>query len=195
MTPNSLEEVPDSRKIQESKKTKELRQPHESHEASESQEPLEFQEPFGPQESQEPQDGLDSLLTDRQLEVLILRQQGLSQAEVAERFGTTRSNISILERRAHDNIERAKRTLQQWMMIRAPISLKIREGTDVFDLPKMIFEAADKKSLQLPTTSLDIIVQLRRKAPQLFRRRAVMKDVEIFITEEGEILIQDGPQP
>ena len=85
--------------------------------------------------------------------------------------------------------------MQQWMMIRAPISLKVREGTDVFDLPKMIFEAADKKSLQLPTTSLDIIVQLRRKAPQFFRRRAVMKDVEIFVTEEGEILIQDGPQP
>ncbi|MCX6674904.1 MAG: Tfx family DNA-binding protein, partial [Methanothrix sp.] len=114
---------------------------------------------------------------------------------VAERFGTTRSNVSILERRAHDNIERAKHTLQQWMMIRAPISLKVREGTDVFDLPKMIFEAADKKSLQLPTTSLDIIVQLRRKAPQLFRRRAVMRDVEIFVTEEGEILIQEGPQP
>ena len=147
------------------------------------------------QEDGELQEGHDSLLTDRQLEVLKLRQQGYSQAEVAERFGTTRSNISILEKRAHDNIERAKRTLQQWMMIRAPISLKVREGTDVFDIPKMIFEAADKKPLQLPITSLDIIVQLRRKAPQLFRRRAVMKDVEIFITEEGEILIQDGPQP
>jgi HTH-type transcriptional regulator, fmd operon transcriptional regulator len=145
-------------------------------------------------EDGELQEGHDSLLTERQLEGLKLRQLGLSQAEVAERFGTTRSNISILEKRAHDNIERAKRTLQQWMMIRAPISLKVREGTDVFDIPKMIFEAADKRSLQLPTTSLDIIVQLRRKAPQLFRRRAVMKDMEIFITEEGEILIQEGPQ-
>jgi hypothetical protein len=64
------------------------------------------------------------------------------------------------------NIERAKHILQQWMMIRASISLKVREGTDVFDLPKMIFEAADRKSLHLPTTSLYIIIQLRRKAPQ-----------------------------
>jgi Tfx family DNA-binding protein len=183
MTPDSLKDVPGSLEQQASRRAKENRQVQKIQGILESQEDGELQE------------GHDSLLTDRQLEVLILRQQGLSQAEVAERFGTTRSNISILERRAHDNIERAKRTLQQWMMIRAPISLKIREGTDVFDLPKMIFEAADKKSLQLPTTSLDIIVQLRRKAPQLFRRRAVMKDVEIFITEEGEILIQDGPQP
>jgi len=183
MTPDSLKEVPDSWEQQASRRAKENRQLQKFQGILESQEDGELQE------------GHDSLLTDRQLEVLILRQQGLSQAEVAERFGTTRSNISILERRAHDNIERAKHTLQLWMMIRAPISLKIREGTDVFDIPKMIFEAADKRSLQLPTTSLDIIVQLRRKAPQLFRRRAVMKDVEIFITEEGEILIQDGPQP
>ena len=183
MTPNSLKEVPDSWEQQDSRRAKENRQLQK------------FQGILESQENGELQEGHDSLLTDRQLEVLKLRQHGLSQAEVAERFGTTRSNISILEKRAHDNIERAKRTLQKWMMIQAPISLKVKEGTDVFDLPKMIFEAADKKSLQLPTTSLDIIVQLRRKAPQLFRRRAVMKDVEIFVTEEGEILIQEGPQP
>ena len=182
MTPDSLKEVPDSREQQGSRIAKEIRQLQK------------FQGILQSQEDGELQEGHDSLLTDRQLEVLKLRQQGLSQAEVAERFKTTRSNISILERRAHDNIKRAERTLKQWMMIRAPISLKVREGTDVFDLPKMIFEAADKKALQLPTTSLDIIVQLRRKAPQLFRRRAVMKDVEIFITEEGEILIQEGPK-
>ena len=182
MTPDSLREVPDSREQQGSRRAKEIRQLQKFRGILQSQEDGELLE------------GHDSLLTDRQLEVLKLRQQGLSQAAVAERFGTTRSNISILEKRAYDNVERAKRTLQQWMMIQAPISLTVREGTDVFDLPKMIFEAADKKSLQLPATSLDIIVQLRRKAPQLFRRRAVMKDVEIFVTEEGEILIHDGPK-
>jgi HTH-type transcriptional regulator, fmd operon transcriptional regulator len=181
MTPDSLKEVPGSVEHQDSRKAKEYRQLQK------------FQRILQSQDDGELQEGRESLLTDRQYEVLRLRQQGLSQAEVAKSFGTTRSNISILEKRAHDNIERAKRTLQQWMMIQAPISLKVREGTDVFDLPKMIFEAADRRSLQLPTTSLDIIVQLRRKAPQLFRRRAIMKDVEIFVTEEGEILIQDGP--
>ena len=108
-------------------------------------------------------------------------------------LGTTRSNISILEKRAHQNIQRAEATLQQWRMIRAPISLKVRAGTDVFDLPGLIFEAADKMSLQLPTTSLDIVVQLRRKAPELFRTRAVQKDVEIYVTESGEILLLQAP--
>ena len=131
----------------------------------------------------------DSFLTERQLKVLQLRLQGRSQQEVADLLGTTRSNISILEKRAHQNIRRAERTLQQWMMVRAPISLKAKSGTDVFDLPKMIFEAADERSIRLPVTSLDVIVQLRRKAPRLFKKRALQQDAEIFVTEEGDVLV------
>jgi Tfx family DNA-binding protein len=136
-------------------------------------------------------EGNDSLLTDRQLKVLQLRNEGCSQQEVADILGTTRSNISILEKRAHQNIHRAERTLRQWMMIRAPISLKVKEGTDVFDLPGMIFDAADQRSIELPVTSLDIIVQLRRKSPKLFRKRAVLKDVDVYVTEDGELLVQE----
>ncbi len=132
-----------------------------------------------------------SFLTERQLKVLQMRSQGCSQQEIADILGTTRSNISILEKRAHQNIQKSERTLQQWMMIRAPISLKIPLGTDVFDIPDKIFKAADSKSIQLPVTSLDIITQLRLKAPQLFRKRDVPKDIDIYITSEGELLIDE----
>ena len=132
----------------------------------------------------------DSFLTDRQLEVLRLRQQGCSQQDVAEKLGTTRSNISILEKRAHQNIARAERTLQQWMMIRAPITCRAKAGTDVFDLPRMIFAAADEKGMRLPVTSLDIVVQLRRRAPRLFKKRALEQDAEIYVTEEGGVLVE-----
>lgn len=142
-------------------------------------------------EGEEQDVDIESLLTERQLQVLQLRKEGRSQAEVADILGTTRSNISILEKRAHQNIHRAEQTLRQWMMIKAPISLKVKEGTDVFDLPKMIFDAADQRAIELPVTSLDIIVQLRRKSPQLFRKRAVLKDVDVYVTEDGELLVQE----
>lgn len=143
-------------------------------------------------EDEDQDESAESLLTERQLQVLQLRKEGRSQAEVADILGTTRSNVSILEKRAHQNIHRAEQTLRQWMMIKAPISLKIKEGTDVFDLPKMIFDAADLRSIELPVTSLDIIVQLRRKSPQLFRKRAVLKDVDVYVTEDGELLVQES---
>jgi Tfx family DNA-binding protein len=115
---------------------------------------------------------------------------GRSQQEVADSLGTTRSNISIMEKRAHQNIARAERTLQQLMTLRAPISLQARAGTDVFELPKMIFAAADEKQMLLPITSLDIVVQLRRKAPRLFKKRSLERDAWIFVTEEGEVLVK-----
>jgi Tfx family DNA-binding protein len=121
---------------------------------------------------------------------LQLRRQGCSQQDIAERLGTTRSNISILEKRAHQNIARAERTLQQWMMIRAPISLQAKAGTDVFDLPRMIFAAADEKGVRLPITSMDIVVQLGRRAPRLFKKRALEQDAEIYVTEEGEVMVE-----
>jgi len=136
------------------------------------------------------EESLDSFLTERQLKVLQMRLSGRSQQEVADSFGTTRSNISILEKRAHQNIARAERTLQQWMMLRAPISVQAQAGTDVFELPKMIFAAADEKGMRLPITSLDIVVQLRRIAPRLFKKRALERDARIFVTEEGEVLVE-----
>jgi Tfx family DNA-binding protein len=139
-------------------------------------------------------DDVSSFLTQRQIEVLKLRRKGRSQQEVAEMMGTTRSNISIMEKRAHQNIARAENTLRRWTTIQAPVSLKVTAGTDVFDIPARIFQAADRMSIQLPATSLDIIVQLRRGAPELFKKRSLLKDIEIYVTEDGELIVQEPPQ-
>lgn len=146
------------------------------------------------QEDDELKDDASSFLTERQLEVLKLRHKGRSQQEIADIMGTTRSNISILEKRAHQNIARAQNTLRQWMTIQAPISLKVTAGTDVFDIPARIFQAADRMYIQLPATSLDIIVQLRRRAPELFKKRDLLQDIDIYVTEDGELIVQEPSQ-
>ena len=142
-------------------------------------------------ESNSGDEHLSSFLTERQISVLQMRLCGLSQQQAADRLGTTRSNVSILEKRARQNIARAEKTLVQWMMLRAPISIKALAGTDVFDLPRMIFAAADEKGIKLPVTSLDIIDQLRRRSPRPFKTRALEMDAEIYVTEEGEVLLAD----
>lgn len=141
-------------------------------------------------EDEESDENATSFLTEKQIKVLQLRQKGQSQQDVADTMGTTRSNISILEKRAHQNIARSRTTLRQWMTIQAPIHLKVLTGTDVFDIPARIFQAADRSSIQLPSTSLDIIDQLRRTAPKLFKKRALLQDIEIYVTEDGEIIVQ-----
>lgn len=130
-----------------------------------------------------------SFLTRRQQQVLKLRALGLSQEEVAAQLGTTRSNVSILESRAHRKIDRAARTIEQWRMIQAPIKVSVPKGTDLFNIPAIIFSEADSKGFKLPVTSVDIIVQLRTKAPEVVQRRALDRDIEICVMQTGELLI------
>ncbi|MDI9616778.1 MAG: Tfx family DNA-binding protein [Methanothrix sp.] len=130
-------------------------------------------------------------LTERQIQVLRLRRRGLSQEEVAEILGTTRSNVSILERRAMQNIDRALATLKQWKMIQAPVAVRIPEGTDLFALPGIIFREADARGLKLPVNSIDILAKLKEIAPHLTRRRLIERSFDIYVTEDGEIYVEE----
>jgi len=133
-----------------------------------------------------------SLLTDRQVSVLKLRRKGLSQQQVAELLGTTRSNVSILEKRALQNVSRARTTLKEWTMIQAPVSLMVPAGTDVFEVPALIFREADKSKIKLDMNSVDIVVQIRRKAPEALKTRVILRDLEVAVTEDGLVLVQEA---
>ncbi|MFZ2472521.1 MAG: Tfx family DNA-binding protein [Methanothrix sp.] len=134
---------------------------------------------------------IKSFLTDRQVQVLRLRLQDFSQQEVAKMMCTTRANISKLEQRAHQNIIASRRTIHDWMKVQAPIVSQIPAGTDVLRVPDMIFREADLVGIHLPANSLDLIVRLKAKAPFLFKRQRLPRDVVIFITREGQILMID----
>ncbi len=133
-----------------------------------------------------------SLLTDRQVSVLRLRRKGMSQQEVAELLGTTRSNVSILEKRALQNVARARTTLKEWAMIQAPVSLTAPAGTDVFDVPALVFSEADRAGIKLEIGSLDIVVQIKTKAPETLKKRMILRDLEIAVTEDGQFLVQEA---
>jgi transcriptional regulator len=54
----------------------------------------------------------------------------------------------------------------------------------------MIFAAADEKGIRLHVTSMDILVQLRRNAPQLFHKRVLGRDARIYVNENGEAMVE-----
>jgi Tfx family DNA-binding protein len=54
--------------------------------------------------------------------VLRLRQSGLTQEDIARRIKTTRANVSLIEKRARENIDRSRETLKEWESIVSPDS-------------------------------------------------------------------------
>ncbi|UEC43845.1 MAG: Transcriptional regulator [Methanothrix sp.] len=136
--------------------------------------------------------GRDSLLTERQAAVLRLRKKGLSQQEVAEILGTTRSNVSILEKRALHNVSRARATLRDWTMIQAPVSIDIPAGTDIFEVPALLFSEADRSGTKLGIGSVDIIVQIKSKAPEALNKRVIVRNLAVAVTEDGLLLVREA---
>jgi Tfx family DNA-binding protein len=66
-------------------------------------------------------------LSELQFKVLQLRiEKGLSQAEVARTLGTTRENVTIIEKRAERNIRLAEETIQAYKLLLCVTKLTLK---------------------------------------------------------------------
>jgi len=139
-----------------------------------------------------------SFLTDQQVRVLQLRAKGLKQSEIAEILGTSRANVSILEHRALEKIEKAKNTLLIWEQITAKVSVSVRKGEDIFTVPEKLFDRADKAGVKVPYSTAEVIAFLVENAP--ISDRIARRDFVLFLDSRdrlhiGECLVEDDQPP
>ena len=130
-----------------------------------------------------------SFLTKRQIMVLRLRQEGLTQDDIAKRIKTTRANVSLIEKRARENIDRSKETLKEWNNIISPVRLVIKAGTDVMKVPEQVFDEADKASIHVRVNSLDLLTRIKKEKGNIISNRSLTEDLEIDIAESGEVTL------
>ncbi|ABR56302.1 Tfx family DNA-binding protein [Methanococcus aeolicus] len=130
---------------------------------------------------------MDSFLTETQIKVLKLRKKGLTQEKIAEQLNTSRANISMIEKRAKENIAKAKETLKIYNNIIAPLKLIIPEGTDVLDIPKQILEVSDINDITIPYAQLEMLELIHKSVPECLYNRVVKKSFTINILENGEL--------
>jgi Tfx family DNA-binding protein len=129
----------------------------------------------------------ESFLTDRQKQILELRLQGYTQDRIAVILKTTRANVSIIEKRARQNINRAKATLSEWEQLQSPISIKIQEGTDIMTIPRIIYKKADQNGIKVYENTLDIISMIHENIPEAALHRRANRPINIFISRNGEV--------
>ncbi len=121
--------------------------------------------------------------------VLRLRRSGLTQEEIARRIKTTRANVSLIEKRARENIDRSRETLKEWESIVSPVRVAIKKGTDVIKIPELVFAEADKQSIHVKSNSLDLITRIKKEKGNVISNRTLDEDMEIDITDSGEVNI------
>jgi len=130
-----------------------------------------------------------TFLTAAQLNVLELEAKGLKQAEIARRLKTSRANISILERRARENIARAEQTIKLAAKLRAPVTLEVKMGTDIFNVPNLLYRAADATKIRVKLTAPDIVAKIREEARDSISGRFVVKTFWLAVARDGNVLI------
>jgi Tfx family DNA-binding protein len=129
-----------------------------------------------------------SLLTVEQKKVLKLRDEGYTQREIAQILGTSRANISTIEKRARLNLEKAKATIKEYSILLAPVRVRIKKGVDVINIPKLIFRQADKRGIKVRLNSLDLIARINAEKKDKIENRVIAEDFEVYIAKNGEII-------
>jgi len=133
--------------------------------------------------------GSRSFLTEQQIKILRLRAKGLKQSEIAELLGTSRANISILERRALEKIEKARNTLLIWEQINSKVSVDVRAGDDIFTVPERLFRKADELGVKVPYSTAEIIAFLVEHAP--IHDRIAKRDFTLFLDAKDRLRISE----
>jgi len=113
--------------------------------------------------------------------------QGYTQDRIAKMLNTSRVNVSVIEKRAHQNINKARVTLVEWEQLQALVSITIEQDTDVMAIPRIIFNEADKAGIKIHENTLDIISQINENIPGVIEHRRVKRPFVVFINRNGEI--------
>ncbi len=132
----------------------------------------------------------ETVLTERQIEVLRLRAQGLSTTEIARRLGTTPSSVSATERKARENIRKAANTIRLVRMLEAPLSIAIPPDTDLNDAVREIYRRADEEGIWIAHSFPSLAAQIQREAGERIRGRRVLAEIEVVVTRDGEVLVE-----
>ncbi len=132
-------------------------------------------------------DPAETVLTRRQAEVLALRERGLTQQEVAERWGTSRANVASVERSARRNLERARETLGFAERLQAPNEVEIDAGTDLYDVPDHVFEVCDDRGVKAELSAVELIQAVADGADRAVSDGSVRRPVVVEVTPDGDI--------
>jgi hypothetical protein len=131
-----------------------------------------------------------NVLTRRQAEVLALREQGLAQAEIADILGTSRANVSSVEASARENVRKARETVAFVEALRAPVQLTVEVGTDLYDVPNMVYSACDEAGVKVNHTAPELMKLVGDEAGDAVRGREVRADLLVSVTRDGSVRVR-----
>lgn len=132
----------------------------------------------------------ETVLTEKQMEVLKLRKEGLSQAEISRKFGTSVANISATERTALTNITKAKNTIELLKNFDASFWVSISPETDLYGAVRKIYQKADEKGLRIMHSFPSMTALISEGAGDRIRGRRILSAMEVGVLDNGTVIVR-----
>ena len=130
-----------------------------------------------------------TILTDRQVEVLELRERGLTQRAVADRIGTSDANVSAIERAAEANVEKARRTLELVRTVRAPVRFEVPAGVSFDDLVSRVYDRGDEAGVKLSYCRPELYTHLYSVLEPATSANELDASVTVGLTRDGDVTV------
>jgi len=131
-----------------------------------------------------------SVLTRRQAEVLALRERGLSQATIADMLGTSRANVSGVEKSARENVSKARETVEFAAALDAPVQVEVDSGTDLYDVPQRVYAACDEAGVKVNHTAPDLMKLVSDEAGDAVLGREVQRKLLVGVSADGAVSVR-----
>lgn len=129
-------------------------------------------------------------LTLRQAQVWALRAHGVSQSQIAQRWGTSRANVCMLERTARQHVARARETIAFDDWLRAPLRFSCRPGALLLDIPPRLLRYADQLGLHVQAEREHIVQCILDQVPDCVRDNRLVRPILLLVTPQGELWVR-----
>ena len=114
----------------------------------------------------------------------------MTQAQVAKKLRTTRENVTILERRANNNLRAAKATLAAMDRLSGSRELVVPSGVSVFEATSMILRRADVLRIKVKMNADAILATLRARHKGRIRGHHLIVAIRVKIECDGSLKIR-----
>jgi HTH-type transcriptional regulator, fmd operon transcriptional regulator len=122
------------------------------------------------------------------MEVLRLRKRGFTQEKVAKLLGTSRENVSIIERNAYKVVWSAQATIVAFESLHADGVFLVPSRTSIYDIPRLIFLRGDALGIKVKTDENGILSLVKSKGKiRLYR---LVSPLLVRIKSDGHLLVQ-----
>ena len=129
------------------------------------------------------------LLTDRQKLVIQSRKKGMTQQEIADELQTTRSNISLIEKSATDNVRLAKEALEYIYSLEATLVCTLSAGSQLTQEVFLIYKAAHQLNIKVQYDTGAMMNRVLTAIPEKITDSTIKEDINVYLNLTGIIYI------